>query len=152
MTGGRDFEPAANHGAVQHRDDRNLAEFDALEGTMPAARMQHALAGIARGELTEIQSGAEMVAVGGQHHRVIPSGSALKNSSIPNTVGSSMALRFSGRARWRIATLSRRSARSDRGSSMSKSLPDMPVLTTTLEAHQKILAGSVTFLLEAVKR
>ena len=43
VRGGRELEPAADHGAVQHRDHRHLAELDVLEGAMPAARMRDAL-------------------------------------------------------------------------------------------------------------
>ena len=55
-----------------------------------------------------------------------PSGTASKKASIPNTVGSSSALRFSGRARSRTAMSPWRSALSDRGSRTSKPLPDLP--------------------------
>ena len=68
MACGRDFEPAADHRAVQHRHHRSLAELDALEGAMPAARMRDALRDVAGGELAEIEAGAEMVALAGEHH------------------------------------------------------------------------------------
>src|ERR1700704_679120 len=62
-----------------------------------------------------------------------PSGRAAKNASMPNTVGWSMALRFSGRARKRTAMSSRRSALSDRGSCTSKPPPDL--LTAIPDCH-----------------
>src|SRR5262249_21805480 len=55
----------------------------------------------------------------------MPSGRAAQKVSIPNTVGSSMAFRFSGRARKRTAMSPRRSALSERGSSMSKPPVDL---------------------------
>src|SRR5262245_62664173 len=103
MARGRDFEPAADHRAVQHRHHRSLAELDALEGAMPAARMRDALRDVAGRELAKIEARAEMIALGGEHHGLMASGSAAKNASMPNTVGSSMALRFCARARKRTA-------------------------------------------------
>jgi hypothetical protein len=50
---------------VQHRDHRHLAEFDALEGAMPAARMGYALRGAAFGKLGEIEARTEMVTLAG---------------------------------------------------------------------------------------
>ena len=35
MGGGGELQPAADHRAVQHGDDRHAAEFDAIEGAMP---------------------------------------------------------------------------------------------------------------------
>src|SRR5262249_34111779 len=63
---------------------------------------------------------------------LIASGSAAKSASMPATVGSSMALRFSGRARNRTAISPRRSALSDRGSSTSN--PPVGLLTAILVA------------------
>src|SRR5262249_57137782 len=60
MACGRDFEPAADHRAVQHRHHRGLAELDALEGAMPAARMRDALRDAATGKFAEIEARAEM--------------------------------------------------------------------------------------------
>src|SRR5260221_14477964 len=64
---GGDFEPAADDRAVQHRDYGGLAELDALERTVPAARMGDALRDVARGELGQIEARAEMLALGGEH-------------------------------------------------------------------------------------
>src|SRR6266508_641555 len=75
------------------------------------------------------------------------SGRAAKNASMPNTVGSSMALRFSGRARKRMAISPRRSALSDRSNSTSK--PPADLLTAILAA---LILRSVTFLRKPVKR
>src|SRR3954447_6679106 len=77
-----------------------------------------------------------------------PSGTAAKKASIPNTVGSSMALRFSGRASSRTATSPWRSALSDRGSRTSKPLLDLPTAILNLASH----VGSVTFPPKRVKR
>src|SRR5262249_56330167 len=59
----------------------------------------------------------------------MPSGRAAKNASMPAKVGSSMALRLSGRASESTAIGSRRSAGSDRGNSTSKPLADLAELT-----------------------
>ena len=67
MARGGEFEPAAYDGAVQHRDYGCLAELDALERTVPAARMRDALCDVARGELGEIEPGAEMLAFACEH-------------------------------------------------------------------------------------
>ena len=67
VAGRRDFQPAADHGAVQHRDHRDLAELDVLERAMPAARMRDALRDVARAQLAEIETRAEMVAFARQH-------------------------------------------------------------------------------------
>src|SRR5262245_13011278 len=63
---------------------------------------------------------------------LIASGRAAKKVSIPNTVGSSMAFRFSGRARKRTAMSPRRSALSERGSSMSKPPADLVTRSSQL--------------------
>ena len=42
VAGARQLEPAADHGAVQHRDHRHPAELDLVERRMPGARMQDA--------------------------------------------------------------------------------------------------------------
>ena len=67
VAGRRDFQPAADHGAVQHRDHRDLAELDVLECAMPAARMRDALRDVARAQFAEIEARAEMVAFARQH-------------------------------------------------------------------------------------
>jgi len=59
--------------------------------------MRDALRDVARAQLAEIEPRAEMVAFARQHDGFDPSGTAAKKASMPNTVGSSMALRFSGR-------------------------------------------------------
>ena len=113
---GGKFEPAADHRAVQHGDDRHLAELDALEGAMPGARMLDAGEHVALGQLGQIEAGAEMLAVAGEHDGADAVGQREKNASMPATVGSSSALRFSARASVSTATLPRRSARSVGGS------------------------------------
>src|SRR5256884_574159 len=79
----------------------------------------------------------------------LPSGSAGKNASMPDTVGSSMALRFSARARKSTAMSPRRSALSERGSCTSKPLAD---LLTAIPTALKSCVRSVTFLRKPVKR
>ena len=71
---GRKLEPAADHCAVQDRHDRNLAEFDAVEGPVPGARMRNTLRDIAFGQFAEIEAGGKMLAFGGEDHRLDPFG------------------------------------------------------------------------------
>src|SRR6516162_9607411 len=80
---------------------------------------------------------------------LMASGSAAKNASMPDTVGSSMALRFSARARKSTAMSPRRSALSERGSCTSKPPAD---LLTAIPAALKSRVRSVTFLRKPVKR
>ena len=67
----------------------------------------------------------------GLSHYLVPAGAGLAKGielakhSIPNTVGSSMALRFCGRASKRTAMSPRRSALSERGSFISKPPGDL---------------------------
>ena len=67
MRRGGKLEPAADHRAVQHRDDRHAAELDALEGAMPGPRMLDAGEGVALGQFGQIEPGAEMLALAGEH-------------------------------------------------------------------------------------
>ena len=53
---------------MQHGDHRHLAEFDLLEDAMPEARVLDAGCHVAFGQFGEIEAGAEIVAVAGQHH------------------------------------------------------------------------------------
>jgi hypothetical protein len=57
-----EFEPAADHRTVQHRDHRHAAEFDAVEGAMPGPRMRNPGNGRAIDQFGQIEPGAEMLA------------------------------------------------------------------------------------------
>src|ERR1700728_2422782 len=67
MRGGRQFEPAADNCAMQHRDDRQRAELDWLKGFVPRARMQHAFCDAALLQFREIEACAEMVPIADKH-------------------------------------------------------------------------------------
>ncbi len=62
------LEAAADHGAVQCRDHRRLAELDLVEGAVPHLRMRDALRQVALFEFGEIEPGGEMLAVTGEQH------------------------------------------------------------------------------------
>ena len=68
MHRGGELQSAADHRAVQHGDHRHLAELNALEGAVPGARMRDAAEHVALFQLGEVEAGAEMLAVAGQHH------------------------------------------------------------------------------------
>src|ERR1700729_1814256 len=68
MRGGRQFEPAADNCALQHRHDRQRAELDRLEGLVPRARMQHAFRDAALLQFGEIKARAEMVPIADKHN------------------------------------------------------------------------------------
>src|SRR5262245_65469601 len=70
MGGCGKLEPAADHGAMQGRDHRHLAELDALEGAVPQPRMLDALADPALPDLAEVEPGGEVRSLGGEHHRL----------------------------------------------------------------------------------
>src|SRR5262245_11612193 len=125
MARGRDFGPAADHRAVQHRHHRSLAELDALEGAMPAARMRDALRDVAGGELAKIEARAEMIALGGEHHGldgVRQRGKECLDAEHGRVVDGVALCRARGK---RTAMSPRRSALSERGSSTSKPLADL---------------------------
>jgi hypothetical protein len=64
MRGGREFQSAANHRAMQHGDERNLAELNFLEGAMPQIGMGDALLDVAFFKFAEIEtSGARRTTV-----------------------------------------------------------------------------------------
>ena len=65
MRRGGEFEAAAHHRAVQHGDDRHLAELDGFERAMPGSRVLDAGIDVALGQLGEIEPGAEMLALRG---------------------------------------------------------------------------------------
>ena len=67
MRGRRKLEPAADHRAVQHGDDRRLAEFDMLEGAVPGARMLDAGAHVALRQFGQIEARGKMLAVAVEH-------------------------------------------------------------------------------------
>ena len=64
---GGKLEAAAHHRAMQRRHHRDPAEFDALEGAMPRARMRDPGRDVALGQLGEIEPGAEMLAFAVKH-------------------------------------------------------------------------------------
>ena len=66
----RELEPAADDGAVQHRDHRDAAELDLLERRMPSARMHQAVGDAALGELRQIETCAEVLAFAAEHDHV----------------------------------------------------------------------------------
>ena len=119
MHRGRKLQPAADHRAVQHGDDRHFAELNAFERTMPRTRMRDAAEHVALFKLGEVEAGAEMIAVAGQHDGANFGRQASKNATMPCTSVSFSALRFSARCSRRIATGPRCSARSEEGSLMA---------------------------------
>ena len=102
--GRRQLETAADHGALERRDDRDRPELDLLERAVPHARVAYAGERVALGHLGEVEAGAEVVAVGVDDDARTDDSSPVKKRSIPSTVSSLRALRFSGRARVRTAT------------------------------------------------
>ena len=68
MGGGSEFEPAADHRAMQRDDHRRASELDRLEGAMPHARMERGVEGIARlDDLGKVEAGGKMRALAGEH-------------------------------------------------------------------------------------
>ncbi len=67
MGGAGEFKTAADHGAVQDRHDRHLAELDLLEHAMPAARMFDGLGEVALGQFVQVEAGGKMIALAVQH-------------------------------------------------------------------------------------
>ena len=61
------FEPAADHGAVQRRDHRHRAVLHLLQRRVPHARMLQACAGVALLQLRQVEAGAEMRAFAVDH-------------------------------------------------------------------------------------
>jgi hypothetical protein len=53
---------------MQHRDDRQRAELDRLEGFVPRTRMQHAFCDASLLQFGEIEACAEMVSIAGKHN------------------------------------------------------------------------------------
>lgn len=70
MGGGRQFQPAADHRALERRHHRNGAELDRLEGAVPHARMREPRGRVPLGQFGEVEAGAEMIPVAGQDHRL----------------------------------------------------------------------------------
>ena len=56
MHRGGKLQPAADHRAVQHGDDRHFAELNAFERTMPRARMRDAAEDVALFKLGEVEA------------------------------------------------------------------------------------------------
>ena len=81
-----------------------------------------------------------MLAVAGQHHGADSSGSAVKNASMPCTVVSLSALRFSARASVSTATAPCRSAWSV-GGSLANSVFAVAVITILHQWRHLTLSG-----------
>ena len=64
---GRKLQPAADHRAMHHGDDRHAAELDLVEDAVPDGRMRNALFGAQHFQLGQIEAGGEMLAFGVQH-------------------------------------------------------------------------------------
>ena len=62
------FKAAADNRAMQHRNDRHLAELDFLEGAMPQTGMGDALRDIAFLQFGQIEAGGEMLALTHEQH------------------------------------------------------------------------------------
>ena len=87
MGRGGEFETAADHRAMQHGDHRHFAELDALEGAMPGPRVFDAGKNVALDELGQIEAGAEMLAVAGEHDGAdIAPAAHVKKAPMPRTV------------------------------------------------------------------
>ena len=56
-----ELQPAADDGAVQHRDHRHRPNWIASKRRMPHARMQHAFVDVALGQFGQVQPGAEVL-------------------------------------------------------------------------------------------
>ena len=110
---GRKLEPAADDRAMQHGNHRHLAELDLLEGAVPVARMLDAFGDVALGQLVEIESGGEMIALAVQHHGLDVLRQCLEERLEAVHRLSSSALRFCGRDSRRIAISPRSSAVSE---------------------------------------
>ena len=70
MTGGRQFQPAADGCAMERGDDRHMAVTDGGEGGMPGARMMKRFLRVPRTMLGEVETGAETWAVAEDQHRL----------------------------------------------------------------------------------
>ena len=64
-----EFETAADHRAVQRRDDRRAAELDRLEGAMPHARVRDAAYRIVLLQFGKIEPGAKVLTCAVHHNR-----------------------------------------------------------------------------------
>ena len=62
MRGAGQFQPAADHRALQRRDHGHAAILDAVEHPVPHLRMAQALGGVLLGQFGQIEAGGEMVA------------------------------------------------------------------------------------------
>ena len=67
VAGAGQLQPAANHGAVQSRNDGYRAELHRVQGAVPGARMHHALAGVAFLQFAQVQASAKVIALTMQH-------------------------------------------------------------------------------------
>ena len=69
MRGAGQFQPAADHRALQRRDHRHAAVLDAVEHPVPHLRMDQAGGGVLLGQFGQIEPGGEMIADAMDHHR-----------------------------------------------------------------------------------
>ena len=67
VAGRGEFEPAADHGAVQCRDDRHGAVLQLFQRGVPHAGMQQPRAGVALFQLGQVEAGAEVFAIAVEH-------------------------------------------------------------------------------------
>ncbi len=61
------FEPAADHGAMQRSNHGGGSELNRVQGRMPHARVQHAGARVAFLQFREVEPGAKVIALAVQH-------------------------------------------------------------------------------------
>ena len=80
---GRKLQPAADHRAVHHGDDRHAAELDLVEDAVPDARMRDAFLGREHLQLGEVEAGGEMLALGVEHHGLHARGQRLEERLEP---------------------------------------------------------------------
>jgi hypothetical protein len=69
VTGGREFEPAADGRAMQGCDRRDVTSADDREDRMPGAGMVEHFGRLAGAVLGEVETGAEARAMAKNHHR-----------------------------------------------------------------------------------
>ena len=67
MRGCRKLKAAADDGAMQHGDNRHLAEFHLVEDAMPRTRVAHAVFDAVDAQFGQVEAGGEMIAVAVQH-------------------------------------------------------------------------------------
>ena len=68
MRGAGEFQPAADHRALQRGDHRHAAILNAVEHPVPHLRMPQAVGGVVLGQFRQIEAGGEMIADAVDHH------------------------------------------------------------------------------------